>query len=90
VGVQLRNGSDRTWRAWGPTPVHISYHLANASGETVVYDGRRTRLFRPVDPGEQLTQTATIQAPQAGTYRVRLAVVQEFVRWIECLGGRAR
>src|SRR5690606_24587362 len=54
IRVVVRNiGSE----PWDPaTRDHLSYHLDDpASGETLIWDGRRSELPRRVEPGEEVT-----------------------------------
>ena len=51
VDVRLHNTSDRTWDASGPHPFALSYHLEDASGKPLTYDGLRTPLPVDVAPG---------------------------------------
>src|SRR5438093_6832346 len=82
VPITLGNTSNFTWPAAGPNPVTLSYHWINSSGQTVAWDGLRTKL--PADvPAGQLTQVqANLAFPSAaGTYILRWDLVQEGVSW---------
>src|SRR5690606_9070333 len=59
IRVVVRNiGSE----PWDPaTRDHLSYHLDDpASGETLIWDGRRSELPRRVEPGEEVTLDAIV------------------------------
>jgi len=87
--ITLGNTSNFTWPAAGANPVTLSYHWLNTSGQTVVWDGLRTKL--PADvPAGQLTQVqASLAFPSAvGTYVLRWDLVQEGVSWFSGKGVR--
>jgi hypothetical protein len=87
--ITLGNTSNFTWPAAGPTPVDLSYHWLGSAGQTVVWDGLRTKL--PADvPAGQLTQVqANLAFPSApGTYTLRWDLVQEGVSWFSGKGVR--
>jgi hypothetical protein len=89
VPITLGNTSNFTWPSAGANPVTLSYHWINSAGQTVVWDGLRTRL--PADvPAGQLTQVqATLAFPSApGTYLLRWDLVQEGVSWFSGKGVR--
>jgi len=89
VPITLGNTSNFTWPSAGANPVTLSYHWVNSAGQTVVWDGLRTRL--PADvPAGQLTQVqATLAFPSApGTYLLRWDLVQEGVSWFSGKGVR--
>jgi hypothetical protein len=89
VPITLGNTSNFAWPTAGPNPVTLSYHWINGAGQTVVWDGLRTKL--PADvPAGQLTQLqASLAFPSApGTYLLRWDLVQEGVSWFSGKGVR--
>src|SRR5207253_6407549 len=69
VPVRLANTGDRVWAASGAYPFALSYHLVDADGTPITYDGPRTRLPGDVAPGGTLELQAAVVAPQTpGTY----------------------
>ena len=87
VDVRLHNTGDRTWDASGPHPFALSYHLEDASGNPVTYDGLRTPLPVDVAPGTAVDLQAQILAPRSqGTYVVEWDGVQEAVTWFSWTG----
>jgi len=87
AAVKLTNTSSFAWPAGGTTPVHLSYHWTDGSGATVVWDGQRTALPADVPVGTTVTVQAAIATPQtAGTYLLRLDLVQEGVAWFSGKG----
>jgi len=87
--ITLGNTSNFTWPSAGANPVTLSYHWLNSAGQTIVWDGLRTKL--PADvPAGQLTQVqANLAFPSAaGTYTLRWDLVQEGVSWFSGKGVR--
>jgi hypothetical protein len=87
VPVRLQNTGDRTWDASGPHAFALSYHLADADGQSVTYDGVRTPLPLDVAPGASVDLQAQIVAPRSrGTYVIEWDGVQEAVTWFSWAG----
>ena len=87
VPVRLQNTGDRTWAASGPHPFALSYHLEDASGKSVTYDGPRTPLPLDVAPGNAIDLQAQIVAPGSqGSYIIEWDGVQEAVTWFSWAG----
>ena len=84
INVSVANASPHAWPSAGAFPVRLSYHL-HQSGAVVQFDGARTDLPCPIDPGDTLECAMTIDATllAAGDYGVHAALVQEGVRWID-------
>lgn len=84
IEVDVSNASDQLLSSEPPHPIHLSYHWLGADGSIAVHDGRRSVLDEPVQAGGQLRLTAEVISPeQPGTYRLRVALVQEGVRWLD-------
>jgi hypothetical protein len=94
VPVRLTNTGDRTWSSGGVHPFALSYHLEDADGASVTYDGPRTPLPLDLSPGKSVELDARLVAPPApGTYIVDWDGVQEAVTWFSWAGtplGRTR
>jgi O-antigen ligase len=87
VPIRLQNTGDRTWDAGGAHPFALSYHLDDASGQSVTYDGVRTPLPLDVVPGASVDLEAQIVAPTSqGTYVIEWDGVQEAVTWFSWAG----
>jgi hypothetical protein len=87
IEVQVRNGSNRTLASALPNPVHLSYHWLGEDGRIAVYDAPRSALLPPLAPGAAGSYPLTVTAPAApGRYTLRLALVQEGVRWFDEAG----
>lgn len=69
--------------------VHLSWHLRDARGRPVRYEGTRAALGRPVGPGTSVAVDLPVTAPIApGEYRLDVTLVQERVGWFEDRGVR--
>ena len=82
IDVTVTNTGLRAWSAGGDHPVRLGYHWFDMSSHAVVWDGARTALPHDVAPGESLTLTVDMRAPQAeGTYALAWDMVQEGTGW---------
>ena len=85
--VTVQNTSNFAWSAAGANPVTLSYHWSNGAGQTVVWDGLRTKLSIDVPVGNLTQLQANVQFPSAaGTYTLRWDLVQEGVSWFSGRG----
>jgi hypothetical protein len=90
VPVQVRNDGPLTWRSQGEGSPTLSYHLYDAQGRLVTYDGPRTELPADLAPGATLPISAKVEAPAtAGTYLVEWDLVLEGSGWFGSLSGGA-
>ncbi len=84
VPVAIRNTGSADWQ---PGVVNASYHLIAPSGNTYVWDGKRTAFSAPVTVGQTVVVNVAVLAPDhAGTWTIRLDLVQEGVAWFSALG----
>ncbi len=89
--VTVTNTGTATWPAGGPTPVHLSYHWLDGTGQMVVWDGSRAALATDLAPGQSAVIAITVASPPAvGAYRLRLDLVQEGVTWFSAQGVTPR
>ena len=89
--VSVTNTGTRTWSAAGPTPVHLSYHWLTAAGSMVVWDGARASLPADLAPGQSAVVALPVTAPSdAGSYLLRLDLVEEGVAWFSGQGVPTR
>ena len=79
------NGTTQTICAGAPNPINLAYHWLNPAGhEPLVFDGERTAVLPELAPGKAGTFRMFIKAPpQPGEYLLRIALVQERVRWMD-------
>lgn len=85
VVVSVTNGTDYIFSSFGPNPVHVSYHWFDQSSEkVVVFDGLRTKIPVPIQPGETRELVAAVQSPAApGLHRLVITFVQEGEFWFD-------
>jgi hypothetical protein len=82
---------NRSWRPWDSLsrqqPVLLSYHWLDQHGVTVVQDGARSPLPRPVPPGDECVAAMRIGCPEApGKYTLAVDLVHEQVTWFSLAG----
>lgn len=84
VRVRVKNTGDQRWLAGGPRPVNATYHWLDGAGNVVVYEGRRTRLPRDLDGGDEAVLELAVDAPErGGAHVLRITLVQESIAWFE-------
>jgi hypothetical protein len=85
VRVEIVNDNVEEIGSYPPFPMQLSYRwFREGIVEPVVADGRRTALQPPVPPHGNGAYWMKIEAPsEPGRYRLRLTLVQEFVRWLD-------
>lgn len=87
VRVSFRNASQRVL----PEPyLAISYHWMDAADpeRIIVWDGLRTAVKRPLQPGETFTTLVKVAAPdRPGSYLLNLDLVRESVAWFSKKGS---
>ena len=67
--------------------VSASYHWLDTLGNPIVWDGVRTPLPRPVEPGERVELALHVRAPiPPGRYRFALDLVAEHRAWFAEVG----
>ncbi len=88
VALSLTNTGNVTWNAAGPNPISVAYHLNDAAGNTVVWDGARTAIGGDLAPGASRTVTVAYTAPSSiGSYALLIDVVREGVAWLSQTGS---
>lgn len=88
IPVALRNSDVVTWPAVGDQAVKLSYHLYDAAGRVVVWDGVRSSLPDDLPVGGGDVVPMTIAAPAlTGTYTVRPDLVRDGVGWFSSRGA---
>lgn len=88
LAVRVSNDTDLLVSSRLPHPVHLSYRWRAADGTLVEADGLRSVLVPPLAPGATRVYACVVRAPAApGDYRLRVALVQEDVRWLERESG---
>ena len=78
IPVTIRNFGVGVWEATGADAVALSYHLYDASGALVAWDGVRTALAGDIAPGGSAVVQMSFAAPlRTGTYTVRPDLVRD-------------
>ena len=72
VDVIVTNAGRAPWYPGDQSSFYISYHWLTPEGdEAVIFEGLRTPVSRPVQPGEKIQLRTTVLAPnQPGRYRL--------------------
>jgi hypothetical protein len=84
----LENAGSAPWRSRGNEGLQLAYHWLDPLGNPIVWDGVRTPLPRPVEPGESVELDAVVLAPRPpGNYRLAFDLVEELRFWLEELGS---
>ncbi|MBL8002699.1 MAG: hypothetical protein JNL05_12135, partial [Flavobacteriales bacterium] len=66
----------------GGLPMRIAYHLRDAEGRELLWDGHRTPLELDIPPGGSHVQGLVIERPREnGTYQLRIDLVSDDRRW---------
>jgi SpoIID/LytB domain protein len=82
IWVTLRNLGNDTWDPDGAAPVRLSYHLHDARGALVEWNGLRTELPRAIGPGAVETVAMRLSAPGlTGAYTVKPDLIRDGVAW---------
>ncbi|MEA2660608.1 MAG: stage sporulation protein, partial [Chloroflexota bacterium] len=82
VPVRIRNQSDDTWAPQGPTPIALAYHVYDAAGGLVMWDGLRSALASDIVPGGDAIVPLRITAPAAtGIYTITPDLIREGQAW---------
>jgi len=86
--VRLENAGSAPWRSRGREGVQLAYHWLDPLGNPIVWDGHRTALPNPVEPGESAELSVRVVAPRPpGSYRLAFDLVDEFRFWFEEVGS---
>jgi hypothetical protein len=88
VELTVQNMSWREWRSEDtPQPVMLSYHWSDSRGQSLVYDGLRTPLRRPIGPGASWRAAMRVLTPPvAGKHVLEIDLVEEGASWFSAAG----
>jgi SpoIID/LytB domain protein len=82
VAVTVTNTGNLPWSTTGANPVNLSFHIFDATGATVIWDGPRTPLGADILPGGSKTlQVAFTAPPSSGQYTLAIDLVREGIGW---------
>ena len=88
IPVALRNRDAGTWPAAGAQPVKLSYHLYDAVGRVVAWDGLRSSLPDDLPVGGGDVVSMTVAAPAlTGIYTVKPDLVRDGLGWFSSRGA---
>jgi hypothetical protein len=88
IAVALTNTGNIPWNAAGANPINLSYHILDAAGRAVVWDGARTPLGGDVLPGASKSLNLAFSVPGAsGSYTLVVDLVREGIGWFEGIGS---
>ena len=89
IAVTVRNLGDDTWDVDGASPVRLSYHVYDAAGATVEWNGLRSDLPQALGPGASATVAMQLYAPGlTGAYTIKPDLIRDGVGWFSS-GGSA-
>ena len=82
--LAFENAGTAPWRSG----IHLAYHWLDERGNPIVWDGLRTPLPHPVEPGARVELDARLRAPiPPGRYRLAWDLVEEHRLWLAEIGG---
>jgi hypothetical protein len=85
VTVEARNHGQVTVGSLPPVPVFLAYHwIDSRTGSVLVFEGRRTLLSRPLEPGAARRYDMQVLAPASARSTIlRLTMVQDGIAWFD-------
>lgn len=82
--VRIRNEGASALSSLGDTPLNMSYHWLDSSGDVIIYEGCRSPLPVQLVPGAELTVICDVTAPPVpGDYLLQILPVIDGVRWMD-------
>ncbi len=90
VEVVVRNDGPSAWEAAGADAVKLSYHLYDAAGRLMAWDGLRTALPYDLAPGGTNVVSMTVALPPlTGTYSIKPDLIRDGQAWFSANGAGA-
>jgi len=87
VPVTITNLGRGTFPVANSFPINLGYHWTTPTGQSVIWDGARTKLGGDLLAGQATTVNAAIIAPTTGgNFLLKLDLVQEGVAWFSSKG----
>lgn len=88
VRVEVENAGTGTWYSTGRANIRLCHHWLDRFGNVLVWEGMRTMLPRPVEPGARVELDLPLAAPMPpGPYRLSIDLVDEGRHWFAELGN---
>jgi hypothetical protein len=86
--VRLGNAGSAPWRSRGREGVQLAYHWLDRLGNPILWDGIRTSLAQPVEPGQTVELDVSVLGPKPpGSYRLAFDLVEEHRFWFQEVGS---
>ena len=90
VEVVVRNEGSATWMAAGSSAVKLSYHLYDATGKLLAWDGLRTTLPYDIAPGYNGALSLRVALPpKTGVYSIKPDLLRDGQAWFASAGAAA-
>ncbi len=90
IETDVENGTPLRLASFGRNPIHLSYHWRDGDG-VAVFDGLRTRLEAPLEPGEKRRVAQRVAAAhRPGRYDLEVRFLQEGVFWLDAQACEAQ
>src|SRR5439155_638829 len=90
VEVLVRNDGSATWPAAGSSAVKLSYHLYDAMGKLLAWDGLRTTLPYDIAPGYNGALSLRVALPaKTGVYSIKPDLLRDGQAWFSAAGAVA-
>jgi SpoIID/LytB domain protein len=87
VHLTLTNSGQQPWRASDTNPLNLSYHIYDAQGRLVIWDGERAPFPLDVLPGQTVDANITVRVPTTtGGYGIGWDLVREGIGWFSDFG----
>jgi hypothetical protein len=87
VPITITNTGKGTLPVTSSYPVNLGYHWYNASSQSVIWDGARTKLPSDLLAGQSVQLNAQVTAPSTGgAFQLRFDLVAEGISWFSQKG----
>lgn len=88
--VEVENAGTAAWRTQPSAGIWLAYHWLDERGNAIVWDGIRTGLPQPVEPGGHVEVEFELRGPiPPGRYRLAVDLVDEGRVWFAEIGSPA-
>jgi hypothetical protein len=88
ANVEIENLGAVAWTSRGDVGIQLAYHWLDGRGNPIVWDGIRTALPAPVEPGGRASVALLLRGPiPPGSYRLAIDLVDEHRLWFAELGN---
>lgn len=85
--ISLKNNTDTPFETTPEKPVFVAYHWYHVNGDVYEFDGVRTALENPIDPGHTAELRINLTPPaEPDDYQLMVTMVHEGRCWMEETG----